>query len=116
MSVPTWIPRTEAALQEAMNDGLLQEGHALDIKRQLDTGPKAAKSLAVDLAAFAGDGGCIYVGIEQYAKTATGPLSLAPISLQGQAERVSQVARCGLIDEPLDLRCNAIPATGWKPG
>ena len=115
MSVPVWIPRTEAELQQALHQRLIQEGHASDIKEQLDTGPKASKSLAVDLASFAIDGGCIYVGIKQHAKTATGPLSLAPIALQGQADRVSQVARSTLIDEPLDVRCQESPCE-QRPG
>lgn len=109
MSVPAWLPHTEAELQAALDHGLLQEGHSLDLKERLDTGPKAAKSLAIDLAAFAVDGGCLYVGVRQHEKTATGPLSLAPIDLRGQADRVGQVARGGLIDEPLDVRCREIP-------
>lgn len=108
MSVPTWLPRTEAELQSAIDEGRLQEGHALDIKERLDTGPKASKSLAIDLAAFAVDGGCIYVGVKQHGKTITSPLSLAPIDLRGQADRVNQVARSSLIDEPLDVHCQEI--------
>jgi hypothetical protein len=108
MSVPTWIPRTEADLQSAIDEGLLQESHSLDIKGQLDTGPKASKSLAIDLAAFAVDGGCIYIGIGQHEKTLSSPLSLVPIDLRGQTDRVNQVARSSLIDEPLDVYCHEI--------
>lgn len=115
MSVPAWLPRTEAELQSAIDEGLLQEGHSLDIKERLDTGPKASRSLAIDLASFAVDGGCIYVGVKQHEKTAVGRVTLAPFELQGQADRVSQVARSGLIDEPLDVRCQEIPCE-QQPG
>lgn len=114
MSVPTWTPRTEADLQSAIDEGLLQESHSLDIKERLDTGPKASKSLAIDLAAFAVDGGCIYVGVQQHEKTLSSQLSLAPMDLRGQADRVNQVARSGLIDEPLDVHCHEI-AGGQDP-
>lgn len=114
MRVPARIPRTEADLQKAIDEGLLQEGHSLDIKVELATGPKASKSLAIDLAAFAVDGGCIYVGVQQHEKTLSSPLSLAPIDLRGQADRVNQVARSGLIDEPLDVHCQEITA-GQEP-
>jgi hypothetical protein len=45
--VPHWVPSSEADVAEAMRQGLLEEGHHLDLKREIPPGRGANKELAV---------------------------------------------------------------------
>ena len=63
--VPHWVPRSEDDLAEAIRLGLLEEGHHLDLKREISAGRAANKELARDLASFAVDGGILLVGISE---------------------------------------------------
>lgn len=97
-----WIPSSETELAEAFSDGRLVEGHHLDLKREVPAGARANKSLAIDLASLAVDGGVLLYGVDENA-------GLQPFNLSGFRERVDQVAR-SLIDEPLAVTVREIPA------
>lgn len=87
---PQWRPKTEADLQAAIDDGILEESHHLDLKRQVNS-KQDNRELARDLASFAIDGGVLLIGIEE--DTAKRTLRLAPQSIAGLAEKVERVAR-----------------------
>lgn len=109
---PHWIPTSEEELREAAANGLLREGHYLDIKRELAGKRAANRELARDLASFAIDGGLYIIGVDE---DATPPaLHPVPLSEPALAERVEQVALTAL-DPPLVVRNQAIPASG-HPG
>ena len=91
-----WPPRTEEQLQKAADDGLLEEGQRLDIKRELKPGLAGNKEIAKDIAAFSLNGGIIIVGVDED----TSPPSLHPVELAGLAERIEQVA-LSRVDEPV---------------
>lgn len=97
--------KTEADLQKAADGGLLAEGHYLDIKRQLEPGPKANRELARDLASFAIDGGELVIGVDED----TSPPTLTPLPLAGLAERVEQIGLAA-VDEPVNIRTQVIMA------
>ena len=98
---------TEAELQRAIDDGLLREDHHTDYKAQLAPGEHGTKSLAIDLASFAVDGGRIFIGVHQ---KATPPL--VPIELKGQKERIDQVAHSSRMDPTLDVSVREITVDG----
>ncbi|MGW0252660.1 AlbA family DNA-binding domain-containing protein [Nocardia goodfellowii] len=87
---PLWIPRTEDELRQAAIDGLLEESHILDIKRELPSGESANKGTAKDIAAFALDGGVIIFGVDE--GDGTTPPQLHPIDLAGLPERIDNIA------------------------
>ncbi|CPT78441.1 Divergent AAA domain [Mycobacteroides abscessus] len=105
-----WSPRTEAELQACADNGLLEETHWLDLKRELESGNSANKKLACDIAAFALDGGTILIGVDED----TSPPSLWPVPLDGLAERVEQIARMR-VEEAVQVRTVAIDSTA-QPG
>lgn len=109
---PHWVPRTEAAVREAAEGGLLDEGHYLDVKREVPSGPRGNRELARDLASFAVDGGLLLIGVDEQGESdqPAGALRLYPVALGGLAERVEQVAR-SRCDPPLQVRCLPIPAS-----
>jgi hypothetical protein len=93
----------EVDLQAAIDGGLLEERHTLDIKRELAPGPEANKSLAQDLAAFAIDGGQLIIGV------AENPVRLHPVPLDGLGERVESVS-LARVDQPLQVSTTGIPS------
>ncbi len=97
-----WEPRTEADLDFAIAEGLLQEGDHLDFKQQ-PAPPGQNLKTAVDFASFAVDGGRILYGADQ--PTSNGPITLTPFDTANLAERLANIARSGLIDPPLRIRC-----------
>ncbi len=107
-----WEPRTEADLQASLKQGLLKEGHLLDVKKQPPP-PSRNVDIAVDLASFAVDGGRILYGADQ--PVSSGPTKLIPFDIAGLAERLDQIARGGSIDPPLRIRCVDI-SSGADPG
>jgi hypothetical protein len=82
--------RTEADIDAAIEGGLFEERHYLDLKELLKPGSAANKELAKDLASFAIDGGALAIGIAEDKEART--FSRAPLSLNGLAERIEQVA------------------------
>jgi hypothetical protein len=113
--VPHWLPRTEAEMSEAADQGLLEEGHHLDVKREIPAGSRANRELARDLASFAVDGGTLIVGIGEDAEA--GSFTLMPQPMSGLAERIELVART-VPDPPLAvlsslIRSEADPSLGY---
>ncbi|WP_415395009.1 helix-turn-helix domain-containing protein [Rhodococcus globerulus] len=111
---PFWSPRTESELQSALTNGLLEETHHLDLKRELAPRASGNKSLAKDLAAFAIDGGMILVGVDEGADSAQPP-TLTPQPVEGLSERVEQVALMG-VTEPLRVQTTVIPSSEPSKG
>jgi hypothetical protein len=105
VEVPHWIPRTEADLAAAAGQGLLEESHYLDVKREIPAGRGANKELARDLASFAIDGGTLIIGIGEDA--AASLLALVPQPLAGLPERIEMVAHT-VADPPLAVLCSPI--------
>jgi hypothetical protein len=99
----SWEPHSEADLLAAVQEGLLEEGHHLDLKREISSGKAANTELARDLASFSIDGGILLIGIDE----STAPPSLYPVPLKGLAERIELVAR-SRVDPPLLIRSTEI--------
>ncbi|HMT60790.1 MAG TPA: ATP-binding protein, partial [Microthrixaceae bacterium] len=83
--------------------GLLVEDHYTDFKREL--APNANKGLAKDIAAFAIDGGVLYIGVDEGQPGS--PPSVTPVPLAGLKERVDQIARSA-VTPPVAVRCTEL--------
>ncbi len=105
-NTPRWTPTTEADLREALSNGLLEETHYLELKRELSPGKGNNKELARDLAQFAVDGGALIIGVDEHGEA---PPTLEPVPLVGLPERIEQVART-IPDPPLAVSCQTIPS------
>ncbi|OHU66164.1 hypothetical protein BKG85_02780 [Mycobacteroides chelonae] len=91
----SWQPRTLAEVQSAIENGLLEENHFLDLKRELSSAQSATRDIAKDIAAFAIDGGLILVGVDEGP-----PVTINPVQLNGLAERVEQIGLMS-VSEPV---------------
>lgn len=107
---PRWDPRTEADLQAAIDEGLIEESHYLDLKEKTPSRKGDNKETARDLASFAIDGGTLIIGIGEDKENRR--FFLAPQPLKGQAEKIEQTARFNT-DPPLSVITQEIPA---EPG
>jgi hypothetical protein len=56
------LPADEGQLRSMVAQGLLDEGHTLELKREVPPGTAANKELAKDLAQFTIDGGVLAIG------------------------------------------------------
>jgi hypothetical protein len=106
------LPTDEGQLRSIVAQGLFEEGHYLELKRELPPGTAANKELARDLVQFTVDGGTLVIGVDE--GDATTPPSLTPVDLAELSERVERVA-ANRIDPPLHVQTQAIPAVG-QPG
>ncbi|GAA2803053.1 hypothetical protein GCM10010441_29730 [Kitasatospora paracochleata] len=104
---PRWTPETEEELQGAIDMGLLEESHYLDLKEALAS-KSDNRETARDLASFAIDGGTLIIGIAE--DTASNVFSLAPQPLVGLPEKIEQIAR-NTPDPPLNVLTDSIPST-----
>ncbi|MFJ3301291.1 hypothetical protein [Streptomyces bacillaris] len=59
---PRWVPRSEDDLRAAIDGGLFEENHHLDLKKAPGT-KRDNRELARDLASFAIDGGTLVIGV-----------------------------------------------------
>jgi hypothetical protein len=105
--VPRWTPRTEADIRQAVADGILEESHWWDAKREISLSKGANRRLAADLAAFAIDGGSLLIGLEE--DKTTGTFSPTPGPVPGMPERIGAVAATA-VDPPLYVVVTPIPA------
>ncbi|MEW2267737.1 ATP-binding protein [Streptomyces sp. NPDC047853] len=103
---PRWMPKTEADLQAAIDGGLFEESHHLDLKKA-PSGKSDNKELARDLSSFAVDGGTLIIGVHENKEARTFELDAQP--LNGLAEKIEQVAR-SIPDPPLTVLTQEIPA------
>jgi hypothetical protein len=103
---PVWNIRTEAELQQAIDNGLT-ETHYVDFKRELEDTKKANKDLAQDVAALAVDGGTLIIGVDEEEEGA--PPRRTPVNLANLAERVIQVAGMRP-DEGVPVRTFPVPS------
>jgi hypothetical protein len=107
------LPGDEDQLRRMVDQGLFQESHYLELKRELAAGPAANKELAKDLAQFTIDGGVLAIGVDE-GNEATPP-SLTPVDLAGLSERVEEVA-ANRVDPPLHVRTKTINAVAELGG
>lgn len=75
-----------AEVETAIDNGLAEENHFLDLKRELTDGAGATREIAKDIAAFAIDSGFILIAVDEGP-----PVSITPVPLGGLAERVEQI-------------------------
>lgn len=102
---PRWSPTSEQDLAAALDHGLLQETHYLELKRELEKGKDKNREHARDLASLAIDGGTLIVGIAE--DKAAGVFRRTPQQLAGLRERVEQIARM-IPDPPLPVIVRSI--------
>jgi hypothetical protein len=102
---PAWPPLTEEALALAAANGMLEENHYLDLKRELKGGDSGNRDIAKDIAAFSEDGGLIIIGVDEDTK----PPSLRPMPLADLSERIEQVGRTR-VDEAVTVTTTQIPS------
>ncbi|MFJ9127819.1 helix-turn-helix domain-containing protein [Streptomyces sp. NPDC102340] len=103
---PRWMPKTEADLQAAVDGGLFEESHHLDLKKAPHS-KSDNKELARDLSSFAVDGGTLIIGVQENKESRT--FELAPQPLNGLPEKIEQVARA-ISDPPLTVLTEEISA------
>jgi hypothetical protein len=106
---PSWIPKTEAELSAAIDQGAVREDHHHDFKAKLADGAAGNTHLAIDLASFAVDGGLLVVGVDENPSP-----HLVPLTTAGLPERIDQIAG-SRIDPPLRVTTRTIPAVD-QPG
>ena len=99
---------SEDDLRWAVGQGLLEESHFLDLKREVKSGKGENRELARDLASFAIDSGTLLVGVDE---RADGTLEFAPQPLAGLPERIERVAIM-VPDPPLVVVTHRIPSNG----
>lgn len=109
---PRWIPKTEADLQAAIDGGLVEETHYLDLK-EAPSNKTDNRELARDLASFAVDGGTLIIGVKEHKDTRT--FELVPQPLNGLPEKVEQVAR-SIPDPPLNVITEVIETSSGSTG
>ncbi|KPL79941.1 AlbA family DNA-binding domain-containing protein [Herpetosiphon geysericola] len=106
-----WIPKSEYELQQAIDQGL-DESSIFDAKREIAT---KSKSIAIDIAAMANDGGVIIYGIgeDEHGR----PNQLVPIDLKGAADRLTRIVQTCLQEPPQihisTIRSDIDPAKGY---
>lgn len=96
---PRWMPTSEAELQAAIDGGLFEESHYLDLKK-VPSSKSDNKELARDLSSFAIDGGTLIIGVAENKESRT--FHLDPQPLKGMPEKIEQVARF-IPDPPLSV-------------
>ena len=96
-----WLPTDVEALLDAYRDGLLEERHWCDLKRELSTNNKET---ARDLASFSINGGTIVIGLDE--KEPEGE-PRSPQVLKGLPERIEQIAQAS-VHPPLQISCSVI--------
>jgi hypothetical protein len=97
-----WVPKTEADIQAAIENGVLKEGTAFDAKVALPP-PGKNKDLAKDISAMTVDGGVLLYGVG--GKDRTRPDVREPFDRAGAAERIDQVSQTGIQEPPvIDIR------------
>ncbi|MFF9344911.1 helix-turn-helix domain-containing protein [Streptomyces sp. NPDC014773] len=100
------MPKTEADLRAAVDGGLFEESHHLDLKKAPNS-KGDNKELARDLASFAVDGGSLIIGVQENKDSRT--FELAPQPLNGLPEKIEQVART-IPDPPLTVITEEVSA------
>src|SRR3954451_22974890 len=103
-----WIPRAEAELKQALQNGTLRETATFEAKSELPP-PGKNRDLAKDICAVTVDGGVIVYGLG--GADPTRPNELTPVNLAGAPERIDQVAQTA-ISEPPSIELHEFPAAG----
>lgn len=106
-----WLPKTEAEIINVINSGVLEESDTFDAKEELSKNQEIAK----DVAAMANNGGVIIYGIgeDDHGRIT----KLAPVPLQGLAERVDAIVRSSIAEPPViyisTILSEADPTVGY---
>jgi hypothetical protein len=108
MTPQRWQPTTQQELQQGIDEGLLEETHYLEVKREVGDTDGKRKESARDLASFAEHGGALIIGVEEDKPNRR--WVKVPQPLAGLAERLELIA-ANRIDPPLYLRITEIPST-----
>lgn len=103
-----YTARNEADLLRLIEEGLLEEDHHTELKREVPSGKGSNRELGRDLASLAIDGGVLYVGLAEGGEGQ--PPSLHPVELAGLPERIDQVAR-SVVSPPLAITIATVTAT-----
>jgi hypothetical protein len=103
-----WVPASEADLVRAIAEGVFEEHHHFEVKREIGDTPGKRKDRARDLAGLAVDGGILLVGVEENKDERT--WARVPQPLKGLGERIEQIA-ANAIDPPLPVRARDLPST-----
>jgi hypothetical protein len=90
-----WRPTSTEHFEEAVREGVLDESHDFDAKRQL---PESGKEIAKDVAAMTTDGGMLVYGVAE--DDDRRPRVLTPIELAGAAERIDQIVQHSISGSP----------------
>jgi hypothetical protein len=90
-----WRPENIETFEAAVRDGLLEEKHDFDAKREL---PSSGKELAKDVAAMTTDGGVLVYGVGEDENGH--PNQLCPMPLSGAAERIDQIVQTSISGNP----------------
>ena len=90
-----WIPESAKELERLAGEGRLDETGILDFKREIGSD---SKSIAVDVAAMANDGGVIVYGVGEDKDKR--PTILCPFALAGQKERIDAIVRSCISEPP----------------
>ena len=100
-----WIPGSADELRAAVFDGIVEESSQLDFKKALPD-KKGNADIAVDIAAMTVDGGVLIYGVgeDEHGR----PNDMVGVELAGARERIDQVARTSIQEEPV-LRITALP-------
>ncbi len=112
-ALPRWSPTSWQDLQTAARGGQIDEGHWVELKREIPTTRGANAELARDLASFAVDGGLLIVGVDE--DDLGRAADVVGTDLAGLAERVDSIAR-SRIDPPLVLRSHPPLEDPDRPG
>jgi hypothetical protein len=84
------LPADEGELRSMLAQGLLDEGHSVELKRQLPLGKAENKELAKDLAQFTIDGGVLIIGVDEGDETTPPSLTRSTSPTFRSASRVSR--------------------------
>jgi hypothetical protein len=101
-----WTPRSADDVLPLIANGLLEENHYFEIKREVGSTPGERKETARDMASLAIDGGDVLIGVQENKVERT--WSQAPIMLAGLGERIEQIAT-QVVDPPLFVTTHALP-------
>lgn len=111
MMVGMWVPETTEQLETRVRAGDVSEHAGFEAKRELGTAFKIARAVA----GMAAGGGVIVYGLDE--DDHGQPTVLAPLRLDGAAERVDNIVRDGIREAPVvvtkPLRLPDDPSRGY---
>lgn len=89
-----WLPESADEIERLAGEGSLEETHHFDAKAV----PGVGRDVAVDVCAMTVDGGTLLYGVGEDENGR--PTRPAPIELEGQRERIDQIAATSIFEPP----------------